>query len=403
MSRAGSEPAPARDRPLGRLGQTSLVALLILGTGLALPNPVGLLYFLSHATVGAVLVARRPGNVVSWLLLVIGFMYIPTSATFDVDAAALVAGTASTRDFLLSWLGAWGNLVVFFGYVALSILYPSGHLPSGRWRRPAIAFLVFCVAFLAVAATLPEYAVLLDSSVTPMMVPNRFAIFSDLPPWSVLPTDGSMVLITLVLMAIGAGSLIVRYRRSTGTLRLQLRWLGASLAFVVVGLAIGLGTLLVFGEASGGVGWVPAIVAFVSVPVSIGVAVLRYRLYDIDRIISRTISYGLISATLVAVYAGLIVLLQAPLSSVTGGDTLAVAGSTLVVAGVFQPLRRRIQGTVDRRFNRARYDAERTAAQFAAKLRDEVDPAAARAALEATVDSAIKPQLVGVWIRGESR
>ena len=139
------------------------------------------------------------------------------------------------------------------------------------------------------------------------------------------------------------------------------------------------------------------------VPVAIAVAVLRYHLYDIDRIISRTISYGLITATLLAVYGALILLLQAPLSAVTGGETVAVAASTLVAAALFQPLRARIQEVVDRRFNRARYDAQRTAASFAAVLRDEVDPTRAQSALLAAVESAIGPHGVAVWIRGATR
>jgi hypothetical protein len=202
----------------------------------------------------------------------------------------------------------------------------------------------------------------------------------------------------LVLMAIGAGSLIVRYRGSTGILRLQLRWLVAAIAFVVVALAFGLTMLLVFGEALV-VGWIPAIVAYLTVPAAIGIAVLRYRLYDIDRIISRTISYGVVTATLVAVYAGVILLLQAPLGAVTGGDTVAVAASTLVAAGLFQPLRRRIQAATDRRFNRARYDGQRTAIDFAERLRDQVDLASLSGDIADVVEAALRPSSIGVWLR----
>ena len=403
MSPTEVQPAPGGGRTLGRFGRLALGALLVLGTALALAGPMTLLYFLSYGAVGALLVLRRPGNVVGWLLLAIGFFYIPTTATIDVDLSAVAAGTESTRDFLLSWISTWGNLVVLMGYIALSLLFPSGRLPSGRWRRPAMALFATCIVVLGLAMTAPFYPFNPDGRLTPIIVQNRLAIFSDLPPWSILPTDGSAILLVLALMAIGAGSLVVRYRRSTGILRLQLRWLVAAIAFVVLALVIGLSTLFVFGEASGGLGWIPAIVAYLAVPVAIGIAVLRYRLYDIDRIISRTISYGVVTATLVTIYAGLILLLQAPLGAVTGGDTISIAASTLVAAGLFQPLRRRIQGTVDRRFNRSRYDAERTAATLAAELRDEVDPSRARSALLAAVDSAIKPQGVAVWIRGESR
>ena len=157
------------------------------------------------------------------------------------------------------------------------------------------------------------------------------------------------------------------------------------------------------GAQIGGAAWVVVLVAYPTIPLAVGVAVMRYRLLEIDRIISRTISYGVVTATLVAVYAGVILLLQAPLGAVTGGNTVAVAASTLVAAGLFQPLRRRIQAATDRRFNRARYDAERTAAAFAAEVRDEVDPTHAQSALLSAVDSAIGPRVIGVWIRGESR
>jgi hypothetical protein len=238
---------------------------------------------------------------------------------------------------------------------------------------------------------------------TSVPVRNPVALFPDLAIWRVI-TPTSVIFPVMVLVIAGAVSLGVRVRRARGAEHQQLRWIAASIAFVMSAVVAGLViSYLVPGSGDSGLAWTPAIVAFPSVPVAIGIAVLRYRLYDIDRIISRTISYGVVTATLVAVYAGLILLLQAPLSAVTGGDTVAVAASTLVAAGLFQPLRRRIQAATDRRFNRARYDAERTAATFAAEVRDGVDPTQAQSALLAAVDSAIGPRAIGVWIRGESR
>jgi len=156
---------------------------------------------------------------------------------------------------------------------------------------------------------------------------------------------------------------------------------------------------LVPAAGESGVVWLGAVVAFPCVPIAVGIAVLRYRLYEIDRIVSRTISYAAVTAVLVAVFVGAILLFQAVLAPVTGENTVAVAASTLVVAALFQPLRRRIQGVVDHRFNRARYDAQRTAEAFADRLRDQVDMDPLRADLVATVDASLRPTLAGIWLR----
>ena len=147
------------------------------------------------------------------------------------------------------------------------------------------------------------------------------------------------------------------------------------------------------------IAWVPASVAFMLPPIAIGIAVMRYRLYEIDRLISRGLSWAVLSGLLLAVYAGAILLLQTLLGDVIQGQTVAVAGSTLIAAALFQPLRRRVQSAVDHRFNRARYDAERTAIDFAERLRNEVDVDHLRTALAATAGGAVHPAGVGVWLR----
>jgi hypothetical protein len=143
--------------------------------------------------------------------------------------------------------------------------------------------------------------------------------------------------------------------------------------------------------------------AFAFFPIAIGIAILRYRLFEIDRLVSRTIAYVVITAVLVAAYASVILLLQGPLGTVTGGDTIPVAISTLVVAALFQPLRRRVQSIVDRRFDRARFDAERTSSAFSERLRKDVDIESVTSDLRATVRSAIAPSTVGLWLRGSDR
>ncbi len=236
-------------------------------------------------------------------------------------------------------------------------------------------------------------------STSSMTVPNPAAVLPDLPIWSVV-TPGTAILPIAVLMVAAAVSLVVRYRRVAGIERQQFRWLTAALSFVVAAVVGGfiVGTLIPAAGESGVV-WLGAVVAFPCVPIAIGIAVLRYRLYEIDRIISRAIGYLIVTSVLVAAFAMLVLGLTSVLEPLTGGNTLAVAGSTLVVAALFQPLRARVQRAVDRRFDRSRYDGERLLAALGERLRDEVDLAAIRGEVLATVDAAVRPSGSGLWLR----
>jgi hypothetical protein len=179
--------------------------------------------------------------------------------------------------------------------------------------------------------------------------------------------------VIFVLLIASILSLLARYARSAGIERLQLRWLVAGLAAVAIAVPVGFVLFAAFGSAIEGWAWLPAIVALTLPPIAIGIAVLRYRLYEIDRIISRTIGWALVTGVLVAVFVALVVGFQALLAQITQAETLAVAASTLVVFALFQPIRRRVQTAVDRRFDRARYDGDRTAAAFTERLREQVD------------------------------
>ena len=171
------------------------------------------------------------------------------------------------------------------------------------------------------------------------------------------------------------------------------------MAFIVVGFVIGLVGDAALPNGLGGAVWLPAILAFCLPPVAIGIAVLRYRLYEIDRIISRTISWAAITVILGASFVAAIAVAQALIAPIAGSNALVVAGSTLLVAALFQPIRGRVQRLVDRRFNRTRYDAERTVAAFAGRLRDEVDLDALRVEILATVSAAVEPATVSLWLR----
>ena len=190
-----------------------------------------------------------------------------------------------------------------------------------------------------------------------------------------------------VLLAVG--SLLVRLRRAKGLERLQFRWVVASLVLSGGGLLI---------AAMSGL-WPLAFLCFAAIPIAIGIAVLRYRLYEIDRIISRTIAYAVVSAILAGVFVGVVLAVQAVLGPLTQSNDLAVAGSTLIVFALFAPIRRRVQRLVDRRFNRSRYDAELIVAAFARRLSDEVDLEALRSEILATVSAAVEPSSVSLWLR----
>jgi hypothetical protein len=206
----------------------------------------------------------------------------------------------------------------------------------------------------------------------------------------------------VVCFPLAAGSLVVRYRRASGVERAQLRWLAAvagllgfSFAVAIMTSSAASGPLLVISNGA----WELMFIGLVLMPVAIGIAVTRYRLFEIDRLISRGISYGLLTAVLAGVFAGAVLLSQALLAPVTGSNELAVAASTLLVFALFQPLRGRVQRLVDRRFNRARIDAERTVGAFAARLRDEVDLEQLGAEISATVGAAVEPSSVSLWLR----
>jgi hypothetical protein len=199
--------------------------------------------------------------------------------------------------------------------------------------------------------------------------------------------------------------LITRYRRGDRVERLQIRWLVSAVVVCVVGF---IATVAAYALRTDGppIAQSTTLVAYAGIllmPIAIGVAVLRYRLFEIDRIISRTIGWAIVTGVLVAVFAGTVVGLQAILTGFTQGQTLAVAASTLVAFVLFQPVRRRVQSIVDRRFNRARYDAEGTAAAFAERQRDHVNIAGLKVDIASTIDSALSPATVAVWIRTSGR
>jgi len=292
-------------------------------------------------------------------------------------------------------LTAVGNL----GYVILAgllvfvfLLFPTGRLPSRGWLwlpRATVA-----LGVLLVAAT-PFAPSLLDTDLPPPWAPAGAAgrLMADV----VLAGTLGLMLLIVVAMA----SVVPRYRRAGPVEQQQLKWFVLA---AVVNAVYFLADLFVVGALEGSPVWVlTGVLTVTLIPLAVGTAVLRYRLYEVDRIISRSVSYAVLTGALVALYLVLVALLRPLLAPLTGSSALAVAGSTLAVAAAFNPARRRLQAAVDRRFDRARYDAVRAVEAFAARLREQVDLDEITTGLRGTVDETVAPTRVAVWLRTPSR
>jgi hypothetical protein len=343
----------------------------------------------SAATVGALLAGRRPHHPVGWLLLGLGLSLTAHSATFGYTRYGLVVqpGALPAASYLagfnngifLTWLSCTGFVL---------LLTPTGKLPSPRWRWWARIAAAAAVAWLLgsvvhPAPLYPEYPTIGN----PLAVPALPRGLLDVAQ----PAAGVVVLAALV---VGAVSLVGRFRRARGTERQQLRWLAWGAALAAVALLAAMAALVLEEEFT--LLNVALGVCAALLPLATGAAILRYRLYDLDRIISRTLAYGLLTVLLGSGYVGVVLGLGRLLPQ---GSSLAVAGATLAVAALFQPARRRIQQVVDRRFNRRRYDAAQTIAAFSARLRHEVDLRTLTGELLAVVDQTMQPTQASLWLR----
>jgi hypothetical protein len=396
---------------LGRAGQVAIVGLLVVGAivGLAGRTGIGFVWFMPYAGVGAILLIKRPQTSIGWILLALGWSYAIVTANVPGTIEQFADATFDVPVKLFAVIHNGSTGVLFYLYLLLVTVLPSGRLPTGRWGGLTRVALAIGLVSVAAGWVMPVIYATVIGYPTGMPVPvhNPVAVLPDLPIWRVI-TSETVGLPILVMVVPAAISLVVRTRRSRGIEHQQLRWIASSIGFVVLAVAAGfaIGSLApdAYNGPAGGLAWMPALVAFPTVPIAIGIAVLRYRLYEIDRIISRTLMYGLLTAVLVGVYAVGFVLLQAVLARFTsGGGTIAVAVSTLAAFALSQPLRRRLQSTMDRRFNRSRYDAERTVEGFAAHLRDEFDVDRLGGELRTVVGRSLAPTSVGVWLRPSVR
>ncbi len=397
MSGGQAAAGATAERPLGVAASVAVVVGTLAAIPIALPSGYGLLWVASYASVGGLLVIRRPRNPIGWILLGLGWSLGLLSGEMDVTPGQFTDGSLSLPEMGLAWLlNASGAAFTLFA--ALMATFPSGRLPGGRWGTALRVALGVDVALAVLTAFAPRINVNMPGYPDGAMVPNPFAIAPDSPFWRAVPI-GLLFFVGIGIIVLAAISLVARARRSASVEREQIRWVAASVGALIVAMV---GGIVVSGAINNGIAYVPAILAFAALPISIGIAVLRYRLYDIDRIISRTLAYAIVTAVLAGVFGAAVLGLQALLRPVTAESQVAVAASTLLVAALFGPIRHRVQRVVDRRFDRSRYDAARVADGFGARLRDRLELDAVSAELASTAHAALRPASVSVWVRPRS-
>ncbi len=347
----------------------------------------------TFATLGALISSRRPGNVMGWIFLATGILGgVQIFCGQYANVALAPNSPALPGGALAAWFAMLAQNSFPVSILFLVLLFPDGRLPSRRWRPLAWAMGVFLAATLVVGALSPGPFPEFPSA------SNPFGIEGVKPSGSLL-TAGELGGLACVIATML--SLIVRFYFSRGEERLQLKWFTYA-AVVGISTPLLLSSLApaVF-QMVGPFAW---LLGFLSLPVSAGVAILKYRLYEIDLIINRTLVYGPLTAMLVALYVGGVLFLQYAFRALTGGESqLAIVASTLLIAALFNPLRRRVQTFIDHLFYRKKYDAAKTLEAFSARLRDETDIEALNSELLSTVRETVQPEHVSLWLRGSER
>jgi hypothetical protein len=375
------------------------VSLLLLRLNLSHPSvhifdywPENTVVAASFSTVGAVIISRRPSNVIGWLLCTGGLVIAINHFSSQYAIYSLLANPGSLPGAaILTWLAYWVYVPALGSAIFLFLLFPTGQLPSRGWRWfagfSAIATLVgmVCASFSSRASQLGS-------------LPNPLGIESI--------GDLSLIVspILYILGLLGVISMLGRLRRGTEIERQQIKWFAYAAAVTFIG---GLVQHNLFPVIDvwwvWWVGFVIGTIGLLGQPVAMGIAILKYRLYEIDLIINRTLVYGSLTVTLVALYFGGIVVLQRIFVTLTGQQsTLAVVASTLLIAALFTPLRRRIQGFIDRRFYRRKYDARKTLEAFSTKLKNETDLESLNNDLVGVVRETMQPSHVSLWLRPET-
>ena len=379
------------------------LSLLLLNLNLSHPNTYIYDYWLdntlgtlSYAPVGALIAARRPANPVGWLLCLNGVALSIGHFSSQYAIYTLLAQSNSLpAGEVLAWIASWILPPIIGIQVFFYLLFPTGRLPSERWKW--LAWLT--VAFVMVGVVSSAFSFGANAGLGPIPNPLGIEGFS-------IVYDMVLYLLPLLYVAV-ASSLFVRLRRAIGVERQQIKWFVYAVVATIIGIALAymipdmIDTPLWFER----MGFALNLAVTPAIPISMGIAILRHRLYDIDLLINRTLVYGALTATLALVYFGGVTATQAIFRTLTGQERqpqLAVVVSTLAIAALFNPLRRRIQFFIDRRFYRSKYDAAKTLEAFSARLRDETDLEALNAELVGVVRETMQPAHVSLWLRPDT-
>jgi hypothetical protein len=373
------------------LAQVPAVALERAGNSFVL-STLFVVVLLVFGLVGAVVASRLPGNPIGWLFLALAALEATyelafgwTHYTLNADPGAL-PGAAYT-----AWVADWTSPLSPPALVLVLLLFPDGRLVSRRWRY--VAWLCLPLLLLIVV----DYA----------LAPGPISEFPSVTNPVALEGAGWLANVesepfVFALLCAAVASLVVRFRRSRGSERQQLKWFAYAGGLMATYLLVSSVLLAVVGDEAGDESYLAGFLfaaVLSTLPVAAGVAILRYRLYDIDVVINRTLVYGALTATLAGAYLGCVLLFQLLLSPLTEDSDLAIAGSTLAVAGLFGPARARIQAAVDHRFYRRRYDAARTLEAFGGRLREQLDLEALAGDLRGVVRETVQPAHVSLWLR----
>jgi hypothetical protein len=359
---------------------------------------------IGYSVIGAIIASRLPNHPIGWICCAIGFtgaveVFSGEYAVYSLLARpeALVGGKA------MLWIQNWFWIPIFGLIVLLLLLFPNGRLPSDRWRPFAWLSAAVTLIGAMLAAISPDVGLDVLGSTD-----NRHNYISLSNPLGIEELPNLFRPVQTLVLALGpiaAASVVVGRRKSRGVERQQIKWLLYAGAIFFVGIFLKNTIFSLLGGVPWGmwVGYLLVVVGGLGGPIAIGIAILRYRLYEIDILINRTLVYGSLTAMLIALYFGGIVVLQRIFVLLTGQQsTLAVVASTLLIAALFSPLRRRIQSFIDRRFYRKKYDARKTLEAFSAQLRDETDLDALSDDLVGVVKETMQPAHVSLWLRSET-
>jgi hypothetical protein len=355
------------------------------------------LFVVAFSTVGALVASRQPRNAVGWIMCWSGLAYAVAGAVVSYAETRGDAGASlSAFGEVMMWIGAWAWILGSGPPgTLLLLLFPDGRLPSRGFRPVAVLGVVGILLIFAAIAFQPGPIDGFESATNPVGIRGAGQI---------LDVAGGVGGAALLAGFAGAlVSVVVRYRRAGAEVRQQLKWLTYAAGFVglCIVVSVVVESLIASGDVATEVSNLLVTVSLTALPVAIGIAILKHRLYDIDIIINRTLVYGGLTALLAATYFGIVVLLQGVIPA-AGDSDLTIAGSTLAVAALFRPLRARVQGFIDRRFYRRKVDAQRTLESFSSRLRDDVDLDHLSADLLGVVRETMQPEHASLWLRPEA-